>query len=200
MLGEKANRIVTASNTVRQVRKRLYRAFPNTSATVRLERQESKSAILVQDFSVEEYQPIKYFMMDFLGYVDVHGNIRIPHWHMLKDGTRCHYQIDFIRIKMLSGTWEDVKVSMVDKEKSNINWRYWRLTEEEFNTTLRPYLNRWAAKNVELLFRLIVESKTQKEIAESANISRQAVNGLMQRGLKIYLAKKGNFSNLGKEN
>jgi len=76
--------------------------------------------------------------------------------------------------------------------------RHWRLTSYEFDKNLRPFLNRWSKNRVLWLFMILVQNKTQAEISRLSGLKPQAVQGMLKRGVEIYLealeAKKA-FSN-----
>ena len=76
--------------------------------------------------------------------------------------------------------------------------RHWRLTSYEFDKNLRPFLNRWSKDRTLWLFMILVQNKTQAEVSRLSGLTPQAVQGMLKRGVEIYLealeAKKA-FSN-----
>lgn len=83
-------------------------------------------------------------------------------------------------------------------KKSQKPLRLWRLTSYEFDKNLRPFLNRWSKNRILWLFMILVQNKTQAEVSRLSGLNPQAVQGMLKRGVEIYLealeAKKA-FSN-----
>lgn len=64
--------------------------------------------------------------------------------------------------------------------------RHWRLTSYEFDKNLRPFLNRWSKNRILWLFMILVQNKTQAEVANLSGLKPQAVHGLLKSGVKVY--------------
>lgn len=65
--------------------------------------------------------------------------------------------------------------------------RFWRLTSYEFDKNLRPFLNRWSKNRVLWLFMILVQNKTQAEVSRLSGLKPQAIQGVLKRGVEIYI-------------
>ena len=69
-----------------------------------------------------------------------------------------------------------------------VSKRLWRLTADEFDKTLRPYLNGYRTENVEHLYEMLVNNVSQSALAERTGKSRATINQLVARAWKLYAA------------
>ena len=184
---ETADRIFTAYETVRQVRSMLRETFPNLGLKALLRKEDERHQIKIHNAFNVSLRDIESVLRNYVGFLEVKHFPRIPLWHRQSSGVSHHYQVDSILYEVGRGEWRKIDVTLEDKSTSAYNWRYWRLSPEDFEKNLRPYLNRWKPQNIELLFRVIVKNELQSSVADNAGISRQGMNDLIKRGLKLYL-------------
>lgn len=184
MPAEKDAMIFTASETVKQVRNALKKAFPDTELSTTLQRRNQVATIAVQwrgkvppDFTAIEKE-----LKAFVGFICIHGKLRLPLWHRRGRGIYHHHQVDCIKYK--KETWKEIVVTQEEKGPS---WRFWRLTHEEFETKLKPYLNRWKQGNKDILYSVIVKNEVQSSVANTSGITRQTLNNIIKRAFKIYM-------------
>lgn len=182
MLDVKGVVTFTAAEAVRQARSDLRQIFAGEPVKAMLRKDRTRSVILIKyDGNRIDYGVLREKLKAYLGYIDVAEGIRFPLWHA-KDGWHYHYEVDAIRYK--DKIWRDVTVT---QEESKPMLRYWRLSAEEFERNLKPYLNRWSPLNQEALYSVIVESKLQSEAARERGLSAQAVHNLIKSAYKIYV-------------
>lgn len=184
MLDVKGVATITAVEAIRQVRSDLLKTFSGKPVKAILRNNNLSSVILIRCGKNNiDFDMLKEKLKEYVGYIDVAEGVRFPLWHV-KNGWYCHYKIDSIRYTNGINIWRDI---VVTQEESKPILRYWRLSEEDFEKNLKPYLNRWNPLNQETLCAVIVNNKSQSEIARERGLSAQAVHNLIKAAYKIYV-------------
>jgi hypothetical protein len=68
-----------------------------------------------------------------------------------------------------------------------IKLRHWRLTHDQFERDLRPYLTRFNEQNIEYIYAILVQNKKRKEIAAESGKNLVTIHSLLSRAWKVYV-------------
>lgn len=180
------NEILTASEAVKQVRNSISLAIPGADVDTRLVSTGCKNRLYVRfnDSTVLQHRNnlsgVIKLLRSFVGYA---SDCPLQLWHRQLGGTFRHYQLHSIRY-YLDLEWREITVSVNGKDAG---WQYWRLTHDDFETRLRPFLNKWTEKNIQIIYSIIVGNRTQSEAALEFGKTKQNVHNILLRAYNIYI-------------
>lgn len=182
----KDRKIFTASKTLRQVQQVLKKLFTGVEFETSLIRRGKRRSILVECMTPVNQNLLESALNKFVGYVQIKEDFESPYWHEQKPGLFHHYEVNSVLYKLARS--EEVYQVTVPKRGSNkaiSPWRFWRLSEEDFDK-LRPYLNRWKPENIETLYAVVVKNERQADVANRVGIRPQRVTNLIKQALDIF--------------